>query len=160
MIPPVNRRETAIVDMLERFEEARCQAQSEGGTGGEFDSSALVFDEATFTREFRELDRALTLMRATMPSLYFHVSQRYLLCQLRRREIHTHKTRAGHRVPKHLPPWQEVVARPVLMHGETASMTIRVWDKRVDPAKVQEGVAWLSREFRGAPHMPKEMAAA
>lgn len=158
--------------MMLRFHEARSQAKGEGGRGGQFSSAILVFDPLTYTREYRELDRCLTELRrqantrgpliakgVTPGQAWWNLSHRYLLCTLKRTEIHTTKTRAGHRVPRKLPHNMEVVARPTLMHGDKASVLVRVWDSAVDPAKVAAAIQWLSTEYRGVPALPTEMVA-
>lgn len=152
-------REQTIVEMLAWYEDARAQAQSESSRGGEFDSSALVFDPFTWTREYRELERQLEILKRSKPSLYWHVSQRYLVTYCVRREVFTHKTRAGHRVPIRLKPWEEVASRATLLHGDRAEMIVRVWDRRVDPTLVQEAIRWIARSFRGMPSLPREIAA-
>ena len=166
-----SRTET-LHEMLLRYPEARAQAKGEGGRGGQFSSAILVFDPLTWTAEFRELDRCLQMLRSqaqargpmvarnvTAGQAWWNLSHRYLLCQLVRKEIHTHKTRAGHRVPRKLPANMEVVSRPTLMHGEKASMLVRVWDRKVDPDKVRAALEWIGREFRGTPSLPREMVA-
>lgn len=167
-----DKRLETLHEMLTRLNEARAQAKGEGGRGGQFSSAILVFDPVTYTREYRELDRVLAELRrqantrgpmiaknVTPGQAYWHLSHRYLLCQLVRREVHTVKTRAGHRVPRKLPHNCEVVARPVLMHGEKASMLLRVWDGGVKPEIVQAAIQWVSREYRGEPAMPVDMVA-
>lgn len=168
----VDDRTETLHEMLVRLPEARAQAKGEGGRGGQFSSAILVFDPVTYTREYRELDRVLTVLRTmaqsrgpmiarnvTSGQAWWNLSHRYLLCQLVRRDVHTFKTRAGHRVPRKLPANMEVVSRPVLMHGEKASMLVRVWDSRVEPRIVQAALEWVSQEYRGTPALPVEMVA-
>lgn len=168
----LNDRLETLHEMLLRLPEARAQAKGEGGRGGQFSSAILVFDPVTYTACYRELDRVLTLLRTqaqtrgpmiarnvTAGQAWWNLSHRYLLCQLVRREIHTHKTRAGHRVPRKLPANMEVVSRPTIMHGDKASMLVRVWDPKVEPLKVQAALEWVSREYRGEPALPEEMVA-
>lgn len=165
-------RTDTIREMLLRFPEAQAQAKGEGGMGGRFESCLLTFDSLTWTREMRELDRCLTELRrlaqTTSPIIardvsarqaWWHLSHRYLLCQLVRREIRTRKTRAGHRQPVRLPANVEVVSRPTLMHGDRASMLVRTWDAGVRADVVDVAVGWVSREFRGEPALPESLVA-
>ena len=156
-------RADIIREMLSRYHEAQAQAKGEGGLGGQFSSAMLTWDHETYTREYRELDRCLNLLRlqaeggavfksgTSARRVWWAIRERYLHCTLVQREVHTYRTKSGHRVPKPLPAGQEVVSRQVMMLHGKATAIVRVWDDRVDSKLVDEGVRWLAGEFRGRP---------
>lgn len=165
-------RADTIRAMLDRWDEAHSQKRGEGGIGGQFSSAQLVWDSTTWTPAFQELERCLVelrrLAKSTRPIIppgissgkaWWCLQERYLSSKVIRREIRTRRTRSGHRVPSNLPRNQEVVARPVLLHGDRAEMLVRVWNPGVDLDSVDAAVAWIANEFRGTPAVFSERVA-
>lgn len=158
--------------MLDRYPEAQAQAKGEGGRGGMFSHAILQWDPNTWTREYQELERCLLELRrralsrgpmiaknVTSGQAWWHLSHRYLLATTARKEVHVHVNRkTGHRTPGRLPSNCEVIARPTLLNGRTASALVRTWDSKVDPHVVAAAVQWVSGEFRGEPGVFKEAA--
>lgn len=167
---PTSLRERTIVEMLERYQEALAQAKGEGGIGGQFSSAMLLWDGQTWTPEFRELERCLWKLRELARQggviedepahrVWWNIKERYLVAQLRRRTVHTQKTKRGYRVPVGIPPNAEIVSRVTQLRGEQSSVILRIWDNRVNSAILAIGVGWLADEFRGSPSLPEGMAA-
>ncbi len=158
--------------MLERYPEARAEAQGGGSSGGRREARLLGFDPYTWTQEMRELERCLERLRALAhgrsPMLergissrraWWHLRQRYLEARVVRREIHTRKTHSGERVPKRLPANMELASRQTVLHGQTTYALVRVWHPDVDERVVEAALRYLDAEFRGAPALPAESAA-
>ncbi len=158
--------------MLDRWDEAHAQKRGDGGIGGQFSSAELVWDDTTWTPAFQELERCLIelrkLAKTTRPIIppgissgkaWWCLQERYLNSKVIRREIRTRRTRSGHRIPVNLPRNQEVVARPVLLHGDRSEMLVRVWNPGVEMAAVEAALQWIEREYRGQPAMFSERVA-
>jgi hypothetical protein len=157
---PVTEREQTIRLMLERFNEAQAQKKGEGGIGGQFSSAHLQWDETTWNSSYVELSRCLEKLRndPVRSRVWWSVRQRYLHCQIRRREVAVkYNHRKTVRTPVSLPSNEEVVSRQTVLNGKTTMLMVRVWDPKVREDLVDEGVKWLAKEFRGKPRMPKEM---
>ena len=158
------RRLEALHDMLSHYSDARSEASGAGGGGQRLEARLLGFDRETWTPEFRELERCLERLRwlaghgrpmiergLSSGVAWWSIRQRYLEAEIVRHEIHTRKTRSGHRVPVSLPANVEVVARPTILNGSRQHVLVRRWDQRVDPQVVRAGLRWISGEFRGEP---------
>jgi len=166
-------RPEVLKEMLSRYHDARSTHGRTFGSGETRNESAiLTFDPFTWTREYRELERCLGELRrlahgrrpiiakgVSASKAWWHLRERYLACRVERREIHTHKTRGGHRVPKRLPQNMEVLSRPTLLKGDRVAVVVRVWDPGVDMVVVEAAVEWLAGEFRGTPALPEGMVA-
>ena len=172
--PPMpDTRADTIHALLDRYHDARSTHGRTFGTGDHRNESAILhFDHATWTPAYRELERCLTELRrlahgrrpmiakgVSASKAWWHLRERYLACRVERREIHTHKTRGGHRVPKKLPANMEVLSRPALLRGDRVAVVVRVWDPGVDMAVVDAAVGWIAGVYRGTPALPEGMVA-
>lgn len=165
-------RVDTLHEMLSRYNEARSEGSGGGGGGSHHESRINVFDAATWTREYQELERCLERLRwlaghgrpmlernVSAGAAWWNVRARYLEAEVVRREVHLRRTHSGDRVPTQLPRSMEVVARATILHGKTNYMLVRQWDRRVDPHVVGAALRWISREYRGTPAVYSETAA-
>lgn len=165
-------RTQAIHDMLTRYEQARSESSSPGGSGGRHESRLLEFDHQTWTSAYRELDRCLERLRyiaqhgrpmiergVSSSTAWWHLRHRYLHADVVRREVHSRRTHSGERVPVALPANMEIVARQTILNGKSSSMLVRVWDRRVDPKIVAAGLGWIAGQYRGMPAVYSETTA-
>lgn len=170
--PRNSERIETLHQMLSRYSEAQSQKRGEGGIGGQFSSAELVWDDTTWTPAFQELERCLIelrkLAKTTRPIIppgissskaWWCLQERYLNSKVIRREIRTRRTRSGHRIPANLPRNQEVVARPILLHGDRSEMLVRVWNPGVEMESVEAALDWIAKEYRGQPAMFSERVA-
>lgn len=157
--------------MLSVYVDCRQESGERAGTGGRRESRLLTFDPRTWTREMRELDRCLTLLRdrarsrgliiekgVTAGQGWWHLRQRYLEAHVVRRELRTRKTRSGHRTPV-VPKSAELLASVTVLTGGRCQALLRVWHPGVDERVVDAAVRFLVREYRGEPALPQEEAA-
>lgn len=166
-------RRAALKQMLDRYDDARSTDGRSFGSGFQHNESVILqFDQKTWTPKYQELERCLielrTLAHGRRPMIakgvsssaaWWHLAERYLRCRTERRELHTRKTRAGHRVPQGIGKNMEVLSRPTLLHGSRVAVVLRVWHPGVREEIVDAAVDWIGERFVGEPALPKEMVA-
>lgn len=152
----MTKKEATIVELLRRYEEAQ-----EGGSGDGPGDGRLPLMPSTWNGSYRELERCLKRMRRAEPSLWWHVTERYIRTSSIRREVPVRRPwRNGlPTVEFVLPPHCELAAGGTKVGDKTAGVRLVVWNPGVELGKVRLGVEWLAREFRGEPFLPLEFVA-
>jgi hypothetical protein len=147
-----------VAELLRCFREAQedCISGPDGlrGTGDRSPGMGQLWKEAE--PSFRELERCLTILKDERRSQFWHVAERYLRAETRRLKVRV--VRKGKNVIPKMLPHTELVNRsqPVyaIAGDGTADVLAYSWDKAVDNVKVEHGVEFICREFRGTPYLP------
>lgn len=152
-------RERTLHAMLESFNDLRDLLDRSGDIAysGQH-SSVMLVHSRLFTDSFRELERCLRAMRDLEPRLYHAVAERYLRSVRRMACV---RRRAG----KWLIGANQAVAGVPADVGYTehfaktweGTVTLVTWNGGVDQERVQQGLEWLSEQFRGSPCLPDAM---
>jgi hypothetical protein len=155
-VPRQLTRSETLIELLRTLHEARdpmAQACSETRTG--FEDRLLLYN--TLYRNcssYARLEQTLVQQRKTAPRLYWAVSERYLRCDRRPREVWTTvRGKNGKRLRE--ASWQVTETwHPSLPDCQAPKHLERVRKGEL-ACVVCDGVAWLSEHFPGEPWLPR-----
>jgi hypothetical protein len=138
----MSRREKIIVELLERYDDLVTTLNGPRGTRGERDSDCLM--PTTYNSSVRELERLMVQMREQERTLWWHVNERYIRC----RTVVRYELRP--KLDKH----NRVKRTKGKVVREKVPALVTVYDARVEPPLVVEGVRWLAANW-ALPHDPE-----
>lgn len=140
-------RENTIVTLLRRYRDL--EGVSKSGTGGAGKGDRVLYDpdgSEWETSGCDALDDLLTRLRGERPVQWWHVTERYLRCDIRSRRVKAPKGRVGK-----LGPYCEALGHgvrpPDMLKGGEVLVVVEEWVPQVRLEKVRHGVTYLSKRF-------------
>jgi hypothetical protein len=138
----VSVRDQAIIDLLRLYRDLEGVSTS-GNRGGGRDSRALYSEDSEWDRSGCDaLDSLLGDLRVERPVQWWHVTERYLRCEVRPQRI---KTARG-RLPSpgaHREFLGHGVRPPDLLSGGEVLVVVETWQPTVRLEKVRRGIRFL-----------------
>jgi hypothetical protein len=144
----VSDRDLAIIDLLRVYRDLEGASSGGVGPGGyENGDRMLYMDGGEWDRSGCDaLDEVLTQLRSERPTQWWHVTERYLRCEVRPQRI---KTARG-RLPKpgaHREFLGHGVRPPDLLRGGEVLVVVEMWCPEVRLEMVRRGVWFLVAGF-------------
>jgi hypothetical protein len=140
-------RDQAIVDLLRVYRDLEGGSSARGGSGGGRDSHLLYSDGGPWDKTGCDaLDTLLLRLREERPIQWWHLTERYLRCDVRAQRVRSYKGR----IVK-LGPYREALGHgvrpPDLLKGGEVLVVVETWRPEVRLEKVRRGVSWLAVNF-------------
>lgn len=155
-----SKRQTIIV-LLETYRDVIGVQSSATAGEREADSRALEYSNAYRQGSYAELEQLMGRMRTEAQSLHWHLSERYLRSTRKPQPV----TRTGNRWTIHTN--QAVIGedttkkRKGKYRGEvTETRIVETWNPKVRQGKVDRGLDWLTRHWRGHCRLPTDLTQA
>jgi len=145
-------REQAIVDLLRTMRDLEGASVS-GTSSGSRDCDRLLYaDGGEWDKSgCDKLDELLRVLRAERPVQWWHLTERYLRCDVRPRRVRVYRGASGReRLPKLGPycePLGHGVRPPDLLAGGEVLIVVETWPAEVRPEKVRRAVRFLAERF-------------
>ena len=137
-----------IIELLKSYPYACTPESASGPTGrSRWHSVAHRFDDLWYQGSYAELARCLARMRREERETYWHVTRRYVVCDVLPMDVPVRRSRWG--AKPILAPYCELAGGLPGPTGRTCRVLVRRWDHKVREPLVLEGLAWLQAEMFG-----------
>lgn len=155
-------RDQAIIDLLRLYRDL--EGVSSSGIGGDTGSPdrLLYMGGGQWDKSgCDDLDEALKTLRVERPSQWWHVTERYLRCEVRPRRVKAQRTNSGKLRMPSLGPHTEALGagtRPTDAWTTTEILVVvEVWRPEVRLEKTRRGIAFLTARFPWDKHRWRDL---
>lgn len=137
-----------VIELLKSYPYAITPETTSGpAISARWGSVAHRFSDLYYEAEdsYKELERCLRALRASEPTLYWHVTRRYVYAEVLPMTVPVR--RYQHKAVPVLAPYLELAGGLAGHTGRTCRVLVRRWDHRVLPKHVDAAVDWLAAEM-------------